>query len=162
MKKHTIAQVGCGNRGKIHIKGFKDNSDRFELVGLCDLSETTLKDAAEKYGIVAPLYTDVEKMLKETKPDVFCFVAPPNIRKSMIEFGAKHKVKGIAFEKPMATSLKEAKNIADLCNKNKIKAVVCHQHKYLKSMRKLKSIVFSASLPCPALPSELTKTRPHR
>jgi predicted dehydrogenase len=146
MKKYTVAQAGCGNRGKIHIKGFKENSDRFEMVGLCDLNETTLKDAAEKYGIKAPLYTDTEKMLEETKPDVFCFVTLPNIRKSMIELGAKHKVKGIVFEKPMATSLKEAKYITDLCNKNKIKAVICHQHKYLKSMQKLKSIVDSGDI----------------
>ncbi len=142
MKKYTVAQAGCGKRGKIHIKGFKENSDRFEIVGLCDLNETTLKDAAEKYGIKAPLYTDAEKMLIETRPDVFCFVTPPNIRKSMIELGAKNKVKGIVFEKPMATSLKEAKYITDLCNKNKIKAVVCHQHKYLKKLGV--QLIFSA------------------
>lgn len=146
MKKYTVAQAGCGKRGKIHIKGFKENSDRFEIVGLCDLDETTLKDAAKKYGIKAPLYTDAGKMLKEIRPDVFCFVTLPDVRKSMIELGVKHKVKGIVFEKPMATSLKEAKYITDLCNNNKIKAIVCHQHKYLKSMQKIKSIIDSGDI----------------
>ena len=37
MKKYRVAQVGCGNRGKYHIKGFMENADRFEVVGLCDL-----------------------------------------------------------------------------------------------------------------------------
>ncbi len=146
MKKYRVAQLGCGSRGKTHIKGFMENSDRFEIVGLCDLDEAKMKDAAEKYGVTAVLYTDCEKMLSETRPDVFCFVTPPHNRLYFAEMGAKYKVKGMAFEKPMATSLKEAKLIADLCNKNNIKATVCHQHKYLSSFKKLKEIVDSGEI----------------
>lgn len=146
MNKYRVAQVGCGARGKTHIKGFVENSDRFEIVGLCDLNESVMKEAADRYGVHAPLYTDAERMLAETKPDIFCFVTHPDLRLSLVELGVKYQVKGISLEKPMATSLKDARQMRDLCDQNGIKAIVCHQHKYLASMKKLKAIVDSGEI----------------
>ncbi len=146
MKRYTIAQIGCGDRGKIHIKGFLANEKRFEYVGLCDLDESKRNAAAADYHIKAPLYTDAEKMLAETKPDILCFVMPPHTRLKMVELGVKYGVKGILMEKPMATSLKEARAIADLCRQNGVKATVCHQHKYIPSMQKLKAIIDSGDI----------------
>lgn len=146
MKRYRIAQVGCGDRGKIHIKGFLANKERYEYVGLCDLDEFKLKDAASRFKITTPLYADAEKMLSETKPDILCFVTPPHARLPLVKLGVKYGVKGILFEKPMATSLSEAKAITDLCINNNIKATVCHQHKYLPGMKKLKSIIDSGDI----------------
>jgi predicted dehydrogenase len=47
----------------------------------------------------------------------------------------------MAFEKPMATSLREAWTITDLCRRRGVKAIVSHQQKYLTSMQRLKDIV---------------------
>jgi len=58
MKKFTVAQAGCSDRGKVHIKGFVNNQDRFEYAGLCDMNETRVKVAAEYFKISAPLYTE--------------------------------------------------------------------------------------------------------
>ena len=107
---------------------------------MCELDEERLKRGAADYEPSA-IYTDVGKMLAETKPDVFCFVTQPNVRLILVELGVKHGVKAMAFEKPMATSLKEAWAITDLCRKHNIKAVVSHQQKYLTSMERLKEIV---------------------
>ena len=35
MKRYTVAQVGCGYRGVVHLDAVQQNSDRSELVGLC-------------------------------------------------------------------------------------------------------------------------------
>jgi predicted dehydrogenase len=140
MKRYRVAQVGAGFRGGVHLDGFARNPDRFEVGALCDLDAEKLHRAADQYGIRAA-YTDAEEMLEQTKPDVFCFVTQPDVRLQMVELGARHGVKAIAFEKPMATSLKEAKAIADLCEKSGIKAIVSHQQKYLTSMQKLKEVV---------------------
>jgi predicted dehydrogenase len=151
MKNHRAAQVGLGSRGRVHVEGFLSNSDRFSLAAVCDLDEGRLEQAAEKYGSSAGLellatYTDAEKMLAETKPDVFCFVTQPDVRLPLVELGIRYAVKALAFEKPMATSLKEAWTIADLCRQHGIKAVVSHQQKYLTSMQKLKEIVESGEI----------------
>ena len=102
-------------------------------------------------------------MLRETKPDILSFVTMPGIRKSYIEAAVKYGVKGILFEKPMATSLKEAKEITDLCHKHKIKAVVCHQHKYFDAFQRIKTCmdnkeigtVYRISAECQSWPSQI-------
>ncbi len=140
MIRYRVAQVGLGARGKVHARGFLANADRFELVGLCDLDEARLRYGAEQYG-VAVTYRDAEAMLADLRPDVFCFVTQPHLRLPMVELGLRYGVKAIALEKPMATSLQEARAITDLCHANGIKAVVSHQQKYLTSLQKVKQIV---------------------
>ena len=145
MTKYTIAQAGAGARGVIHIEGIQANADRMELVGLCDLDAEKLSSVGERYGVDC-LFADAQEMLAETKPDIFCFVTPPSVRIDMVRLAVEHGVKGLMFEKPMATSLAEAREITDLCSEAGIKATVCHQHKYLTTMRNLQHIVVSGDL----------------
>lgn len=140
MKRYTVAQVGAGKRGKIHLDGFSKIPDRFELLALCDLDEQKMQEAAQRFGVPAT-FTDAEEMLAEVKPDVFCFVTQPDLRLPMVELGARHGVKAIAFEKPMARSLAEARAIVRTCEGAGIKAVVCHQQKYVSSFRAIKRLV---------------------
>lgn len=114
-KKHTVAIMGLGVRGKTHLKGIMENPDRYEVVGLCDLREEVMKAVSEQWHLNVPLYTDVEKMLAETKPEVFVFVTYPNLRLSMIELAIKYGIKAVSFEKPMAEDMTEAKKMTVLC-----------------------------------------------
>lgn len=139
MHQYTVAVMGLGVRGKIHIHGLLENPDRFRIVGLCDIDPAVLKKVADDNGLSdVPQFTDAEEMLDKTRPEVFVFVVAPNMRLSLMQLGAKYGVKGISLEKPMAESLQEAKAMVDLCKEHNIKAVVCHQQKYLSQMRTLK------------------------
>jgi len=138
MPKYRVAQVGCGTRGRIHVDGFLKNPDRFELVAICDINEERLAAAARDFGI-AKTYPDADLMLTVEKPDVFCFVTPPKVRADLVELGIRHRVKAIAFEKPMATSLGEARRIHSLCTQAGVKYIVSHQQKYGEQWRKAKA-----------------------
>ena len=131
MSMHTVAVMGLGVRGKIHLtRAYWKNPDYYKVVGLCDIDEPKMKAVAEEYHLDdVPLFTDAEEMLKETRPEIFVFVTYPDLRLSVIQLAVKYGVKGISFEKPMAESLQEAKKIVKLCHDNGIKAVVCHQQK---------------------------------
>jgi predicted dehydrogenase len=145
MQKYRVGQVGLGPRGVIHAKGFLENRDRFELAALCARDQERLQKGGREFGVKA-LYTDAESMLADIRPDVLCFVTPPAARLMFFKLAAKYGVKAVAFEKPMATSLKEARAILDICKEHDIKAIVSHQHKYLPSMKKLKEIVVSGDI----------------
>ena len=139
MKRYTVAILGLGVRGKIHLHGILENPESFEVVGLCDLDEAKMQAVAEENNLESvPRFTDAERMLAETRPDVFVFVTYPNLRLGMIELGVKYGVKGISLEKPIAESLGEAKRMVELCKAHGIKAVVCHQQKYVSQMQALK------------------------
>lgn len=138
MEKHTVAITGLGVRGKTHLKGILENGDRFEVVGLCDIDEEKMKSVAEMFHLNVPLFTDAETMLAQTKPEVFVFVTYPDLRLSMIQLAVKYGIKAVSLEKPMAESMQEAKEMTDLCIAKGIKAVVCHQQKYLSQMQEMK------------------------
>ena len=139
MSVHTAAVMGLGVRGKIHLHGLLGNPEYFKIVSLCDLDEEKMNAVASEYGLEnVPRFTDAEKMLDETRPEVFVFVTYPDLRLSMIELGIRYGVKVISLEKPIAESLQEAQKMTQLCHQNGIKAVVCHQQKYLSQMQALK------------------------
>ena len=139
MSTHTVAVMGLGVRGKIHLHGLLENPEYFRVVGLCDIDEEKMRSVAAENGLTdVPLFTDAEEMLKATRPEVFVFVTYPDLRLSMIELAIRYGVKAISLEKPMAESLQEARKMVELCHQHGIKAVVCHQQKYLSQMQTLK------------------------
>ena len=62
-----------------------------------------------------PSYGDYDKMLAETKPDIVCVTTRQTMHADQIEAAVAAGVKGIACEKPFATSLEEADRIISAC-----------------------------------------------
>jgi len=141
MPKYKVAQVGCGQRGEIHLDGWLNNPERFSVEAVCELDVEKARRVIEARKLKVKLFTDADQMLAEIKPDVFCFATLPNVRLSMVELAVKHQIKTIVFEKPMATSLDEARKITELCRVNGILAVVSHQQKYLTSFEQFKGVL---------------------
>src|SRR6266446_9319708 len=139
MHRYRAVLVGCGGRGQSHALGLLANPDRFELVALCDQDDARLGVLAAKLGISRG-YADAEAMLAAERPDVLCFATPPAVRLQLVELGVRHGVRAIAFEKPLALSLTEARRIVDLCARD-VRAVVCHQLKHTAHWRRVKEIV---------------------
>lgn len=140
MPKFKAVLVGCGGRGRYHAEGFNANADRFDLAAVCDIDADRLAAFAARYGI-ARTYVDADEMLEREKPDVFCFATMPAARLDLVKLGVKHGVKAIAFEKPMAQELSEAREIYDMCKKANIKIVISHQQKYGPHWQKTKQLV---------------------
>lgn len=143
--RYTTVLVGCGSRGNMHARAVLSNLERFHLLAVCDLDRQRLQPFAEQFGIPTS-YTDADTMLAETQPDVLVFATLPSIRLPLVELGVKYGVKAIAFEKPMALSLAEAKKITDLCAAAGVKTIVCHQLKYAAHWQKTWQIVRSGAL----------------
>ena len=141
MAKIRVAQVGCGSRGLVHIQGWLAQPERFELVALCELDAARMGSAVAEFGLEVAQYGDADRMLAETRPDLFCFVTRPDVRVDMVELAATHRVRGLAFEKPMALSLVDARRIVALCRGAGIKATLCQQHIYTSSFLRLKQIL---------------------
>jgi predicted dehydrogenase len=143
-RKYTVVVAGCGKRGIHHADAFVKNG-RFELVGLCDINPERLEAAARQFGNPA---TSLEAgaLLRDTRPDVFCFCTLPNLRLELIRQGVEHGAKLIAFEKPVATSTNEALEIMKLVREAGVKTVVSHQHRYGDHYKKVKEIIASGAI----------------
>lgn len=143
-KRYTVAICGTGKRGKVHAETFHKD-ERFQVVAICGRDPERLRAAAQLAGN-AEMYQDAARMLREVKPDIFCFCTPPSVRLSLVRLGVEHGCRLIAYEKPMATSFREATEIMDLCRKAGVKSVVSHQIKYGSHFQRVKKIISSGAL----------------
>ncbi|MCS2918613.1 Gfo/Idh/MocA family oxidoreductase [Parabacteroides merdae] len=111
-KKLRIALVGTGGRGT-SMWGrdiLKSYPDYLEFVGLCDKNEGRVETGKRIIGTSCPTYTDFEKMINETKPDVLIVTTMDSTHHQFIirgmELGAD-----IITEKPMTTDEKKIQAI---------------------------------------------------
>jgi len=141
--RYRVVVVGMGKRGMHHALAFQANP-RFEVAGICDINPVRLNAAAGLVGGVKG--ADALQVASAVKPDVFCFCTLPNLRSEMIRIGISSGARLIAFEKPVALSSREGREIRKALAASGIKAVVSHQHRYGEHYRKVKEIIDSGAL----------------
>ena len=104
MTKTRCAVIGLG-MGRSHINGYQGHDDA-EVVALVDVNQERLEEAGKEFG-VSGLFTDVDEMLAEAKPDVVSIATPNSLHKPFtikcLEAGAH-----VLCEKPMAMSAEES------------------------------------------------------
>jgi predicted dehydrogenase len=114
--KVRVATIGAGNLANmVHYPSLKEIDD-VELVGICDVVETKLKETAEKYEIPAT-FTDYRKMLDETQPDAVYILMPPHHLFDLAADCLKRK-HHIFIEKPPGLTAYQTASLANLAEKN--------------------------------------------
>ena len=147
MKRYSVVQIGLGARGITHLKGFQNHQARIEIAGICDLQPERVEAVGNQFQIPQERwYRSAVEMLEKLQPDILSFCTLPDTRLELVQLAARTGVKAVCMEKPMATSLSEAKEMTEICKEHHIKAVVCHQHKYLKNFQILEKILKSGEL----------------
>lgn len=107
MKKLKVAVVGAGIYGINHIKAYHWNPNA-ELVAICDLNEDILKNVCTSFGVKG--YTDIETMLSCEEIDAVSIATPDAFHKEPAIKAITAK-KHILVEKPLATTIEDAKAI---------------------------------------------------
>lgn len=110
-----IAIIGVGNIAETHINAYLKNPNA-ELYAFCDINEKRLKAMGEKYG-VERLYTNKDEMLKDPDIDAVS-VCTWNSEHAPCTIAALNAGKHVLCEKPMATSVEEAKAMKEAAEKN--------------------------------------------
>ena len=126
MKKIKVAVIGTGTMGKIHAQIYAE-SEKAELIYVCDLIEERAKELAKKCSCsyttkIKKIASDLEiKAVSITTPDF----AHREIALEMIEAG-----KDILVEKPLATSVRDAQDIVNAARKKGVKLMVDFQNRW--------------------------------
>jgi predicted dehydrogenase len=131
-KKIRYAVVGCGHRGsgmwgkQLVDTGYKEYID---FVGLCDTNPGRLEFMKKAIAVDCPVFTDFDKMLKETKPDTVMVTTPDGTHDQFIikalEFGAD-----VITEKPMTTDETKCQAILDAQARTGRKVTVTFNYRY--------------------------------
>lgn len=116
-----VLVAGCGHMGTSHARAYH-NMDAFEIVGLVSRSPQSRNRLSEELGGYAT-FSDFETALEETRPDVVSINTYPDTHaryaRLSLEAGAH-----LFVEKPLATTVEEAQQIADLAAARNRKLVI--------------------------------------
>ncbi|RYY89819.1 MAG: gfo/Idh/MocA family oxidoreductase [Chitinophagaceae bacterium] len=129
--KKRVAMVGTGHRGTgmWGTQLLKEHSNRIEFVGLCDTNPGRLATAKEMMGLSCPTYTDFEKMMRETKPELLIVTTVDGTHHEQIvrgmELGAD-----ILTEKPMTIDEGKCQAILDAERRTGKKVRVTFNYRY--------------------------------
>ena len=129
--KRRLVLVGTGVRGtsfwgKRIVQNYGDIT---EFVGLCDINPGRLELAKKYMEIDVPVYTDFDKMVIETKPDL---VIVTTMDSTHHEFIIRSMELGIDVltEKPLTTDEKKAQAILDAEKRTGKKVIVGFNYRY--------------------------------
>ena len=151
--KFKAGLIGCGRIGSLlsedklrekpctHAEAYYKNTN-IELVAGSDTDTERLKLFSDKWE-VKDTYTDYMKMLAEKKLDIVSVATPVNTHMEIIEECAKSKVKVILCEKPLASSLEDAKKACWVCKQNGSLLVVNHSRRFSGDYLKVRDLLAS-------------------
>nr|WP_293843260.1 Gfo/Idh/MocA family oxidoreductase [uncultured Arsenicibacter sp.] len=138
MAKRKVAMVGTGHRGTSMwgTPVVREFADIIEFVGLCDKNIGRAETAKKMLGVSCATYTDFEKMMQETKPDLLIVTTVDATHDEFIikgmEMGAD-----IITEKPMTTDETKCRAILDAEKRTGKKVTVTFNYRYSPHRQKI-------------------------
>lgn len=132
--KYRAAIIGCGRISYKHIEGFINNSDKVELVALCDPSKEKMDARVDQYkssvkDTKVECFTSYKDMLKSVKLDFVTISTESGTHKDISIDCLKSGVH-VIVEKPMALSTDDAEEMIEVAKKCNLKLAVCFQNRF--------------------------------
>lgn len=132
--KLKIGVLGAGHLGKIHMKCIRELSEEFELVGFFDPNIQNAKEAAAQFDLMP--FHSMESLIDSV--DVVDIVTP-TLHHFDCASASIRKFKHIFIEKPVTTTVEEAKALIKLANEAGIRAQVGHVERFNPAFQSAKN-----------------------
>lgn len=123
--KLKVGVLGAGHLGKIHMRCLRELPEVYELVGFFDPDIQKAKEAAAQFELMP--FHSIESLVDSV--DVVDIVTP-TIYHYDCAVAAIKKFKHIFIEKPVTSTLEEAKALIKLAGEAGVKAQVGHVERY--------------------------------
>lgn len=139
-----VGVIGCGAIAqRRHLPEYSKRSD-VEIVAVCDFNLERAKEVAQTFGAKFAFQTHQELLACEEIEAVS--VCAPNFLHASITLDAIHAGKHVLCEKPMATSLEEAKSMVDAASEKGVKLMIGHSQRFMPVHLKAKEILDEGKL----------------
>ncbi len=142
-----VGLIGTGEIARImHLPAWQElaNEGRIELTAVCDIIEERAQKSAEQFG-AKKVYVQYEKMLKAERFDIID-ICTPNGWHSPMAVNALEAGCHVIVEKPMATSVAEARLMLETSQKVGLKLMVAQQERFQAANEILKQEIEAGRL----------------
>jgi len=146
-KIYNVAIIGCGRISYKHVKAAIDNSDRINLVAVCDIIKENAELQAKKYGEEsnskpAPrVFTDYKEMLRTVMNIDIVSICTESGFHAEIAIFCMQEGKHVLVEKPIALSTKDADEMIRTADGNHVRLCISHQNRFNPPIQRLRQAV---------------------
>lgn len=124
------ALIGLGRMGLRHLDNLL--ALKLDVVGVSDPFDQARAAAKEKARLSDDaLFVDAAEMITQSRPEVLIIATTAPAHAELTCLAAENGVKAILCEKPMATSLADARHMIDTCAKSGAKLAINHQMRFM-------------------------------
>jgi scyllo-inositol 2-dehydrogenase (NADP+) len=132
-----------------HVEGFFSNSlhrPEIRIVGISDPDRSLFDRYAAKFGLDSALYhSDLEEMLRATKPQAVLVYSSTFDHRKIVELCAKQHIP-VMMEKPLAVSLQDAQAIERAAREAQIQVLVNYETSWYTSNRGVFELVRAGAI----------------
>lgn len=132
-----------------HVEGFLKNSAHRPdvlIVGISDPDRSLFDRYATQFSLDPSLYhADLEEMLTTTKPQAVLIYSNTFDHRKIVELCAKHHI-SVMMEKPLATTLQDAKAIEQAAHESNIQVLVNYETSWYRSNHAASQLVHSGAI----------------
>lgn len=144
----TAVLVGCGAMSDGWLTALRETpflAQSVRVAGLVDLDPEVARSRGEKHGLSVPTGGDLAAMLTAVAPDlVFDLVVPP-ARSEVVLTALRHGAH-VLSEKPMGTSLDEARALIAAADAAGRRHAVIQNRRFLPGIRRARALIDSGAL----------------
>lgn len=145
--KKKVAIVGTGHRaegmwGRLILNEF---GNIIEFVGLCDINPGRVETVKQMLGLSCPTFTDFDKMMKDTRPEILIVTTVDGNHHEFIVKGMEYGA-DIVTEKPMTTDAKKCQQILDAEKKTGKTVKVTFNYRYSPHRQKIYELLRSGAI----------------
>jgi len=133
MKKIKIALIGVGHLGAYHLKNLSELSQTVEIVGVCDTKPERTQKLASHYNV--PFFENYKELAG--KVDAVDICVPTEFHHKIGKFFLEQKIHTF-IEKPIATTLEQAKELTQIAQKNDVKLQIGHIERFNTAFESIK------------------------
>ncbi|WP_101845528.1 Gfo/Idh/MocA family protein [Halobacillus sp. Marseille-P3879] len=144
MKNHKIILAGCGTMAHTWLD-YASNRNSAEIVGFVDVNAATAKALAERRSLQVPVFTDLSDALDQTDASLVFDVTIPAAHKQVVTTALERGCH-VFGEKPMAESLKDAREVVKTAQRTGLNYFVMQNRRYQKEIRAFKQLLATQTI----------------
>ncbi|RJG15086.1 Gfo/Idh/MocA family protein [Paenibacillus thiaminolyticus] len=141
MTTWKVVVAGCGQMANTWIEYAREREDT-EIVGLVDIWPEAALQMADRHGLSCGLYSDLREAIRRSGANLVFDVTTPDAHRATsgtaLEMGCH-----VIAEKPMASSLTAAIELAELSRKTGLSLSIMQNRRYLRRVRAFRDLVQS-------------------
>ncbi|MCE2991719.1 MAG: Gfo/Idh/MocA family oxidoreductase [Candidatus Jidaibacter sp.] len=136
--------IGCGRISAKHFEALNKITDKFQVVGVCDIDLNKAIKASEIVG--GRPFEDYVEMIKQLSPDIAVVATPNGLHPSMVEKIAELGVKNIICEKPLSIDYESGERASNYCKSRGARLFLICQNRFNAPIAKLKQAINEGKL----------------